>query len=207
MPRSPAPQSGGRGRADRHLPARLPLDAGEQLREEADHLRVQGKLGLFEQERARTLEHCPKEADEPQGAVREVFLGLPGSMSSPVLVLASEVTRAYLVTPELQVFELGDGGAARINAAAQSRPASRLRAARDLFQEVSPVGIILFADRTPRLPDELRHDMQVSDGGQEFSDLPELPILVDLFQISLGQPLRIRLICIVGPNEELMTIP
>ena len=101
-------------REDGVLPARLLLDPGEQLWEEPDHFRMERELGFFEQERARAIEHCPQETDEPKGAVGEILLGLPGAMRPPVLVLASEMRCADLVAPELQVFELGDGDPERL---------------------------------------------------------------------------------------------
>src|SRR5579885_1008338 len=69
---------------------------------------------------------------------------------------------------------------------AQARFLSSFRRAGDLLKEITTIRIELASYRAFRVANELRHDMVVTDGVEEFSNFAEFAVRIDLLQVCLA---------------------
>ena len=72
----------------------------------------------------------------------------------------------------------------------------------DLLQEIAAEGVVRPSDRTVGLAHELRDQVQVPDGAEERGQIAKRLIDVDLLQIGLGEPLRIRGVLLARPVDQ-----
>ena len=72
--------------AEERLPANLPPQPVDDLRQVPNHSRMKGELRLFEQEGARSVQKHPEKPKEPQRPIRKLLLGLPACVRTPMLV-------------------------------------------------------------------------------------------------------------------------
>ena len=117
-------------------------------------------------------------------------------------VPAPQVRRATRVAPQIDLLELRHGHAqGALYATEPGGPRALLRLGH-LLQKVAAERIVGAADRPIGFPNELRNQVQVADGTEEHGQLTEPLIDVDLLEVGLGEPLRIRGILPVGPLDQ-----
>src|ERR1700690_1265404 len=174
--------------ADEDLAPSLPPELGHHRRDVAHHLGMKRELRLLEQQRSGAVEQHPEQPEQPQGAVRQLILGLPSGFRTPVLVKAKQVGDSAFVPLELKLLQLGDGHPQRVLNTPKPGVEDLLWCACDLVEKVSAKRIVDLADGSGGLADELRHDVQVLNPREEVLQTPEVLVRRWLLQVGLGYP-------------------
>ena len=73
-------------------------------------------------------------------------------------------------------------------------------------QKIGAVRIVASVSPAVRLPDQMRHQVEIADRAQEIDYRPELAVGIDLLQMGLRHPLRVRFVVRVRPFENHLAI-
>jgi len=92
-----------------------------------------------------------------------------------------------LIQLECEVLKLRNRDSQRISHSLQTCVALSLVRFVDLSEEITPEWILDFVHLSASIPYDLGNDMRVSDAIEKVVDVPEVPILSDLFDNGLRQ--------------------
>ncbi len=106
-------------------------------------------------------------------------------MRPPVLVSGAQMRNSPDIARQFHVLKLRYRDLEGLSDASHTGVSGSLLCPGDLLQEIAPKWVIRSTYRTVRLTNQLRHDVQVSDGSEEGGKLAKRQIHVDLFQVGL----------------------
>lgn len=155
---------------------------------------VKRQLGFFKQNEPfgfLSLQEGPQEADQPQGPVGKISLGLTGTNGPPMSITGVQVPLADLVRGEFQLIELWNGGLNGLTDLTKSPCAGLHGCACDPVQEVRTVGIVGAVAASLGVANQMRDKMEIAGRPKKVRDFPKIPIRGDLFKARLGQSFRI----------------
>ena len=184
-------------RGEQNLRSPGSADPAQDRRQLSHHRRVQRQLRFFQKHRppvSRAVQQRPQQADQPQGAVREIPLVLHGRSGPPVLVAGFEMPAAELVLRQRELVELGHGDLEGLVDPLQVSPAGLFGGFGDSEQEIGTVRIRHAIPRPVRVPNQMRDEMKVPDGPEVVDDRAEVAVGVDLFEVRLRHPLAVCLV-------------
>ena len=174
---------------DQHLATvlGLALHFPDQARDLSHHILVERQLGFFEQQQRVAIQQAPHNAQQPQCAVRELFFALKASVRPPVLIQRLQVRLALLVFLETELAHVGHAGPQCHLDLAQSCVAGLGGRGRHTFQKALSKGVAWHpvAAHLLGVLQELRHQVQIGQAGQEVSNVAKFLVAASLLQCGL----------------------
>ncbi len=111
-----------------------------------------------------------------------------------MLVASLQVGPTCFVLNQFKLTQLGYSSLQAVNDPAETTIASCHSSLGNPKQEVASIRVIETIRMEAGLPEQVRNQVEITDGAEKVCDWAELPVRVDLLQVRLGQPLGVGLI-------------
>ena len=123
-----------------------------------------------------------------------------------MLVPGLQMPAADVVVHQVQLVQLGDGDSQGLVDLVQTPDAGLLGCLGHPEQEIGPIRVFYAIRASLRIPNEMRHEMEVPYRPEKLDNWTKIAVGIDLLEMRLGHSFRIDLVIRAWSCEQFLTL-